>query len=68
MFDQAMLQYQFVLTDAAGKVIGRTPVYGDVTSSRAGGEPEDSPTLGPQHLERQESASPTQLPHHSFSI
>jgi hypothetical protein len=31
MFDSAMLQYQFVLTDAAGMVLGRSPVYSDVS-------------------------------------
>jgi hypothetical protein len=30
-FDQAVLQYQFVLTNAAGEVIGRSPVYSDVS-------------------------------------
>ena len=31
MFDQAMLQYQFVLTDAAGQILARSPVYSDVS-------------------------------------
>jgi hypothetical protein len=30
-FDQAMLQYQFVLTNAAGEVTGRSPVFSDVS-------------------------------------
>lgn len=30
MFDEAILQYQFVLTNAAGEVIARSPVYSDV--------------------------------------
>lgn len=29
-FEQAVLEYQFVLTDAAGAVLGRSPTYADV--------------------------------------
>ncbi|MEX0787974.1 MAG: hypothetical protein WD040_04165 [Anaerolineales bacterium] len=31
MFDSAMLQYQFVLTDAAGAILGRSSVYSDLS-------------------------------------
>jgi hypothetical protein len=31
MFDQAMLQYQFVATNDAGQILARSPVYSDVS-------------------------------------
>jgi hypothetical protein len=36
MFDEAVLQYQFVLTDAAGQILGRSPVYSDVAFGACG--------------------------------